>query len=284
MKSKRNIVNSSHWICLSGLLLWFLVFVVQSHKEERFMFPAYPLLCLCAAFSIEMVHKSVTYLVPRLAYIYSSLVLLFVFVSVFLSISRGLALYKGLLRMVNIVHSNLLDFFFSGFHAPFDTWMELGKIHHDLNITKLKNPVNVCVGKEWHRFPNSFFLPDSTNWKVRFIESEFRGQLPKPYSETFDGTRIIPTDMNHLNVEEPSRYINTTECHFLIDTDHREYGPRDPPYSKDTENWEILISNPFLDTMNSPVIWRAFYLPFITEAKCSYVNYNLLKNKKIQVI
>ena len=40
--------------------------------------------------------------------------------------------------------------------------------------------VNVCVGKEWHRYPSSFFLPDN-NWNLRFIKSEFSGLLPAPY-------------------------------------------------------------------------------------------------------
>ena len=36
----------------------------------------------------------------------------------------------------------------------------------------------VCVGKEWYRFPSSFYLPHSS-FKIGFLESEFRGQLPK---------------------------------------------------------------------------------------------------------
>lgn len=39
-------------------------------------------------------------------------------------------------------------------------------------------PTVVCVGKEWHRFQSSFFFP-SNNFKLAFLKSEFRGQLPK---------------------------------------------------------------------------------------------------------
>ncbi len=95
VRSKRNLVNSSHWICLSAMLLWFTVFFLQSHKEERFIFPAYPLICLTAAFTIEMVHRALTSLMPRLVYVYSYLVLIFVILFAFLSISRGLTLFKG---------------------------------------------------------------------------------------------------------------------------------------------------------------------------------------------
>jgi len=80
---------------MSSMLLWFIVFFSQSHKEERFIYPAYPFICLSAAFAIEMVQKALTAIIPRLIYFYSSLVLIFVIVFAFLSISRGLALYKG---------------------------------------------------------------------------------------------------------------------------------------------------------------------------------------------
>ena len=41
-----------------------------------------------------------------------------------------------------------------------------------------QHTTQVCVGKEWHRFPSSFFLPDNS-FRLAFLRSEFRGQLPK---------------------------------------------------------------------------------------------------------
>lgn len=159
--------------------------------------------------------------------------------------------------------------------------MDLGRVHQEYNISSIKNPVNVCVGKEWYRFPSSFFLPSIKHWKLNFIQSEFRGQLPKPFSNEPRATRLIPTHMNDLNLEESSRYINVSQCHFLVDTDTDQYHPREPQYSRDTDNWEIIQSNPFLDSQNSPTLFRAFYVPFVTESRCHYVNYNLLKNKRL---
>lgn len=40
--------------------------------------------------------------------------------------------------------------------------------------------VNVCVGDEWHRFPSSFFLP-SPEHRLQFLNSSFRGLLPRPF-------------------------------------------------------------------------------------------------------
>lgn len=97
------------------------------------------------------------------------------------------------------------------------------------------NSYNVCVGKEWHRFPSSFFLPnkyyprytgkiierDNTDFfcsffpsmKLLFIASEFRGQLPRPFDPPPNGTWTLPPHMNDLNKEEPSRYVMFLKCH-----------------------------------------------------------------------
>jgi alpha-1,2-mannosyltransferase len=71
----------------------------------------------------------------------------------------------------------------------------------------LKNnvQVNICVGKEWYRFPSNFFLPGD-RFDLQFVQSGFNGQLPKPYAKN-NGTWIIPTDFNDLNKQEMSRYV-----------------------------------------------------------------------------
>ncbi|KAJ8783377.1 hypothetical protein J1605_009251 [Eschrichtius robustus] len=96
---------------------------------------------------------------------------------------------------------------FHGYHGPLDLYPEFHRIATDPTIHTVPEgrPVNVCVGKEWYRFPSSFLLPD--NWQLQFIPSEFRGQLPKPFAEGPLATRIVPTDMNDQNLEEPSRYV-----------------------------------------------------------------------------
>lgn len=51
--------------------------------------------------------------------------------------------------------------FDTGYHAPLDLYLELNKISSDPHIHNMSpdKPVNVCVGKEWYRFPSNFFLP-----------------------------------------------------------------------------------------------------------------------------
>ncbi|KRX52756.1 Alpha-1,2-mannosyltransferase ALG9 [Trichinella sp. T9] len=45
------------WPLYMGWTLWILVFFTQPHKEERFLFPMYPLLCATAAIGMEMYHR-----------------------------------------------------------------------------------------------------------------------------------------------------------------------------------------------------------------------------------
>lgn len=40
---------------LSGFYLWLGVMSLQPHKEERFMYPAYPLLCMNAAVTVFLI-------------------------------------------------------------------------------------------------------------------------------------------------------------------------------------------------------------------------------------
>lgn len=42
-----------YWLTLSPMYLWMLVFFTLPHKEERFLFPIYPLICLSGAVALS---------------------------------------------------------------------------------------------------------------------------------------------------------------------------------------------------------------------------------------
>ena len=56
----------------------------------------------------------------------------------------------------------MLHAFTTGYHTPLDLYPNLYAIAEDTEIHTLAGDkvVNVCVGKEWYRYPSSFFLPD----------------------------------------------------------------------------------------------------------------------------
>lgn len=245
--------------CLEVLpmYLWCGIFFTQSHKEERFLFPIYPLICLCAALCVDRVQMALQRIFQKDSKIVSSIWVHFLIFSAVLSVSRTVAVYRH-------------------FRAPMEIYMELGPLSNKDGGHTMKVPVTLCVGKEWYRFPSSFFLPDG--WRLGFLESEFRGQLPKPYANVKNATRIVPENMNDANLEERSRYFEVSQCDYLVDMDTPDATEREPNYSKHS-NWTLVSSVNFLDSKRSPLLGRAFYVPFLTERWCSYHSYNLLQRR-----
>uniref|UniRef100_A0A671SH02 Mannosyltransferase n=1 Tax=Sinocyclocheilus anshuiensis TaxID=1608454 RepID=A0A671SH02_9TELE len=169
---------------------------------------------------------------------------------------------------------------FRGYHAPLDLYPEFHRIAKDPAIHTVPEGrlVNVCAGKEWYRFPSSFLLPN--NWHLQFIQSEFRGQLPKPYSMGPDATWMIPSDMNDQNLEELSRYVELKQCHYLVDLATETEAPREPRYANNKEEWSIIVEKPFLDTTRSSRLLRAFFIPFLSEQYTTYSRYVILKPRR----
>ncbi|XP_069081105.1 alpha-1,2-mannosyltransferase ALG9 isoform X1 [Pleurodeles waltl] len=258
------------WLTLAPMYIWILIFFTRPHKEERFLFPIYPLICLCGAVGLSALQKCYHFLFQRYRpehYTISSNWLALGTVVLFglLSLSRSIALFKG-------------------YHGPLDLYPEFHRIAIDPSIHSVAEgrPVSVCVGKEWYRFPSSFFLPE--NWQLHFIQSEFRGQLPKPYAKGPVATRITPTDMNDQNREESSRYVDLGKCHYLVDLDTVNETPREPRYSANKDEWMVIAYKPFLDATRSSKLWRAFYFPFVSEQHTTYVNYTILKPRRTKQV
>ena len=73
--------------------------------------------------------------------------------------------------------------------------------------------LRICYGKEWHRFPGHYLVPDGV--RVDWIKSEFDGMLPAHFLEPRGGirsrvigTRHVPAGLNDLNKEEPMHYVS----------------------------------------------------------------------------
>jgi len=325
---------------LGQLWLWFGLMTARPHKEERFMFVAFPLISAAAAFSVCVVADLLETLLcrPRAAQRASGqqapavpqrrsrifcgrfFTLVFLVVSAQLSGSRIVALSRG-------------------YSAPFAAWTFLarelqaplpaaaaGGTESDLtpaggpadargastgpthgaasqhgffaqrgtesasealflhtqpplaSLADVAAPLQpflatgahaaapadapagavVCVGKEWYRFPSSFFLPDRTRdgaasplnaaaarashgpARVAFIKSAFGGQLPQPFLPKPNGTAALRGGFNDLNAEETDRYVPLSACDYVVDsllpTPRQGQDTRYEPY------WDALVS------------------------------------------
>ena len=174
---------------ITPFYLWLAIFSVQAHKEERFMYPAYPFLCFNAALAL---HHILYYLGrPRgiVGKVPANVRLFIVFIPILL-MSLG-----GLLRTMGTV---------SAYGAPLDIYSPLQSPQY----AQLEG--NVCLGKEWYRFPSSYFLPEKM--RAKFVKSAFDGLLPGQFSEATTGfglfpTWLIPPGMNDQNIEDPGKYV-----------------------------------------------------------------------------
>ncbi|CAG7719441.1 unnamed protein product [Allacma fusca] len=270
-------------VIISTVYLWLTVFILQPHKEERFLFPIYPLIPVCGAIAIDCSQKILD--------IVCSKIFLHVIRSMKKISASSIWDYRRLVSRVGLAAilisslmgcSRILALHY-GFRAPFDLYFHLHREASSgespfLNVEK---NLTICYGKEWHRFPASFLVP-SLNWNVRFIQSEFRGQLPSLYP-AFDpeGTKRIPQYMNDNNLEEKSRYISPEECDFMVDLiDLDRVTSREPNYSAQTDVWKVVSEHPFLNSAKSHPFFRAFYIPWISAEYTTYDRYVFLRNEK----
>lgn len=266
-KKRNRVWNSQSWSFvigfIAGVVIWLGIFIRTPHKEERFLFPIYGLIALLAAVSVELTTE-----IPKL-FIQKRISSKTVNKAVNFSLVGILCLFSGLSMMRSVA----LNRFYS---APIEIYRDFQLEAGNLTTSK---QINVCVGKEWHRFPSSFFLPN--HWELQFIKSEFRGLLPKPFRRFPQGMRVIPTEMNDANREEISRYVDICQCQYLVDLEFEgQTTALEPHYSKNKKEWKSINNYSFLDAANSNRFLRAFYVPLVSDQFCKFGNYLLLKRIK----
>lgn len=243
-------------IVVSPVYIWMAFMSLQPHKEERFLYPIYPLICVAAAAVIESIpdfffdryrteqsflHNMAKYLRPLLI---------------------GLILCVSHSRTFSIIN---------GYAAPLEIYKHFQ--HHDDAGTG----AIVCVGSEWHRFPSSFFIPDYVG-EVRWIDDGFNGLLPFPFNSTLGGTTASPPYFNNKNKASHNQFLQDVEkCDFLVELQlQRPF----PSRGSDLSKWEVVAALPYLDRELSPALHRSFFIPYVWEEKNVFGMYKLLKRHK----
>ena len=275
---------------ISPFYLWLLIFSSQAHKEERFIYPAYPFLGLNAAIALHTVLSYIGSSDPRTFISKVPAKVKFVIVSM----SVILAIDAGILRTVGLV---------SAYRAPL-------QIYGALQRPGLAKPgETVCLGKEWHRFPSSYFLPNGM--RAKFITSAFDGLLPGEFNEAkvgfgfFAGTWLIPPGMNDKNIADSGKYvsglnyacqeelgtkhiqINIAHCSFLVDSyfPDTNVSAVEPNYILEKGTWEELRCTSFLDTSQTSLLGRILWIPnssFIPpQMRRRWGRYCLLRRRRV---
>lgn len=74
--------------------------------------------------------------------------------------------------------------------------------------------------------------------------------------------------------------IDVSKCHYFVDLDFEEQA--EPHYAKMSDDWEVIYQAPFLDAAKSTnALYRAFYVPFLSEKHNKFNNYYVLRSTKL---
>ncbi|KAH0864039.1 hypothetical protein HID58_081250 [Brassica napus] len=242
-------------VVISPMYIWLAFMSLQPHKEERFLYPIYPLICVSASVVIENI--------PELfREKYSTRESLLVTITKYIRpVILGLILCASHARTFSLIN---------GYSAPLEVYKLLE--HHDD-----AGPGSVlCVGSEWHRYPSSFFVPDYIS-EVRWIDDGFRGLLPFPFNSTLGGTAASPSYFNNKNQASDEQFLKNIEtCTFLIELQlSRPYAYR----GSDLSTWEAIAVLPYLDRELSPAKYRSFFIPYKWQEKNVFGKYIMLRRE-----
>lgn len=219
------------------------------------MYPAYPFLALNASLSLHIILMAFGNSDPKtlIGKIPAKLKLFSVGLMFVLSLDIGLARIYGT---------------YSAYSAPLKIYQPLWQ-NLDGNGVVGRQDNLVCFGKEWYRFPSSYFLPRLMH--AKFVRSEFRGLLPGEFSEarvgcgSWAGTWLPTSGLNDRNEEDVSKHVELNMCHFMVDTQYPErtdeLPPSEPDYIADEENWDIVRCESFLDAASTHLLARTLWVP-----------------------
>ncbi|KAK6205234.1 Alg9-like mannosyltransferase family-domain-containing protein [Scheffersomyces amazonensis] len=238
-------------------LIWTLVFFSQPHKEERFLYPIYPLISINAAFFtykiFAFINQVVLFAYGRSSHTVQRFVtrsIQFIFLISVFTVS--------ILRIVNLVEN---------YSSPLTVLASISKEPEASN--NHDTIYNVCMGREWYHYPNSFFLP--SNYRLKFVKSSFDGLLPGDFGEVGpikDITSTIPIGMNNKNQFEPDKVVELEECDYYIDNSGVTNGnePELIVTEKDGlqahSDWEIITCEKLLNPDgNHSGLAKILYIP-----------------------
>ncbi|GKY97802.1 hypothetical protein MPSEU_000738300 [Mayamaea pseudoterrestris] len=250
------------WLMLLSMWVWVAMTFSRPHKEERFLFPLYPLLCLGATLTLDAACNAAGRLIgafsrrKELSGRTRMLCHAMVWIpAVMLSLARTAALTKY-------------------YTAPLHLYAALAR--QDIDATGSQDELLVCTCGEWYRFPSSFFLPDHV--QLGFLPSSFKGQLPQPFSEfgSLSQSHMVLQPFNDRNLEETSRYVSLDKCEWIVDL---QPGSDCIPQSS-----TIIARAPFLDASKTSTLHRVLHVPYwheiaATQGQVHFFDYVLARRR-----
>lgn len=260
------------WILMAPFYLWVWVVFPRPHKEERFLYPIYPCLCLGAAIvsvsftqgvlnhpwrqsqqgQQEQKHKSTRNVWG------SVIILALIWIpAATISLSRTVALSKYYSAPLHV---------YSQMSAALATEAKASFKREGSNSPASSTNI-VCTCGEWYRYPSSFFIESESSKVVfGFAPSTFTGQLPQPFTK--EGSGLPTPTSNHFNDKnqpETGSYTPLESCDFVIElsTSLQSCIGQDGSNNGDIE-WNPIVKEPFFDAeTTTSTLHRILYIPLL---------------------
>ena len=231
-------------VLIAPLYLWLATVVPRPHKEERFLFPVYPVVVLASVLVVQQIWDAVCVGQRSKANAWRrNLWILCLLPSCLLSQSRSMALSKY-------------------YTAPFKVFAAL----------PVSAPGLVCTCGEWYRFPSSYYLPEG--YRLGFLPSSFSGQLPQPFQ--VEGSRA-GSNFNDANKEEQDRYMDPESCDYVVELETTSDADCLTVMTTSSAEWIKLVDEPFLNARETASLHRILYIPILHKAV--YSSYSLYAKK-----
>lgn len=156
---KQTTLTLPYYLSLAPFYLWLAVMMIQPHKEERFLFPIYPLISLCGAITLDICQK--------IFFRVKSAILKINTATHYLNHTTFIAVFVVIMTV--LLNGSRIYALYSNYHAPMDTFMEvswndtfetdwmnfyflqLSTSRDILGNPNSKETINVCIGKDWYR-------------------------------------------------------------------------------------------------------------------------------------
>jgi len=263
------------WILMAPLYLWLALVIPRPHKEERFLFPIYPCLCLGAAIvSVSFVqvllgHPWRTKLQQerrkeKITSIRVHIIFLMIIwiPAAIISWSRIIALSKYYSAPL-LLYAQISDAIFEEDMPP--------KVETNSNSKADITKTVVCTCGEWYRFPSSFFIESESSEVIfGFAPSTFNGQLPHHFSKEGSGPTSSSSTIiqfNDKNQPESGSYTSLEECDFLVELSTSLHSCTENQRTNVGIKWQPIIQVPFFDAeTTTSTLHRTLYIPYLHES------------------
>ena len=254
---------------IASVWAWLGLMILQPHKEERFLYPIYPALVVSASFALVCLGSIGDAFLdkvmgrsgddksgsrrPLVSILFWSVVGAYVV----LCISRSALMANA-------------------YGAPLSVYTHLPELEPEEGEGGSMDDVYggmVCVGKEWYRFPSSWFLPQG--YELGFVKSGFGGLLPGRFGPYPEGLSAPVENVNNMNREEPSTMVEMEECDYFVDlvldAEEEDLSVKYP------EEWVRVASYPFLDAERTGVLGRVLWIPGVSGGVGVWADYVLFE-------